>query len=122
MAYEVPGRTVTKLAAADLRSHQYRFMVLNSSGRAAVPGAGNRVFGVLQNAPNSGEAATIMEEGISKVVASAAIAAGAAVATTNDGRAVTAATGNNVAGQAQTAAGGAGEIIAVQIQVGGIVP
>lgn len=121
MAYEVPGRTVTKLAAADLSASQYRFVVLNGSGRAAVPAAGARAFGVLQNAPASGAAATIMEEGISKVAAAAAIAAGALVATAADGRAVTAVTGNVVLGLAQTAAGGAGELIAVQLQTGGVV-
>lgn len=120
MAYEVPGRQVTKLAAADLRTSQYRFVVLNGSGRAALPALGARAVGVLQNMPNNGEAATIMEEGISKVVAAAAIAAGANVTTAADGRAAVPAVGNAILGIAQTAAGGAGEIISVQLQTGGV--
>ena len=120
MAYEIPGHTNTLLAAADLSSSQYRFVAENSSGRAAVPSAGVQCIGVLQNAPASGRAGTIMVDGVSKVEASAAITAGDKVACTANGRAATVTTGQYILGIARTTAGGAGEYIAVQLLPGGI--
>lgn len=116
MAYEVPGHQNTLLAAADLRSSQFRAVVVNSSGRAALAGAAARDVGILQNTPNIGEAGTIMWDGVSKVVAAAAIAAGALVATNASGQALTATTTQPSFGVARTAAGGANEVIAVQLQ------
>ena len=115
MAYEIPGLLNTLLAAADLRSSQYRAVVVNSSGRAALAGAAARDVGILQNSPNTGEAGTVMWDGVSKVVAAAAITAGALVATNASGQVITATTGQASCGVARTAAGGANEIISVQL-------
>jgi len=61
-------------AAEDLSSYQYHFVVLNSSGKIALMDAiGDYPIGVLQNAPESGEAAVVRYAGVSKVVANAAI-------------------------------------------------
>jgi len=54
-------------AAEDLSNDQYRIMVL-SSGKVQRPNAaGDIPLGVLQNAPGSGEAASVRLIGISKI-------------------------------------------------------
>jgi len=64
-------------AAEDLSSDQYRFVVLNSSGNVRRPDSAVEVaLGVLQNAPESGQAAEVMIIGKSKVVANAALTIG----------------------------------------------
>jgi hypothetical protein len=64
-------------AAEDLSDDQYRFIVLNSEGKARRPDSADEVsFGVLQNAPGSGAAALIRLDGISKLVVNAAVAVG----------------------------------------------
>jgi hypothetical protein len=117
-------------AAADLRTNQYNFVKLDANGNVVLASAaGEKVLGVLQNKPNTGETAVVRVIGVSKVVASAAIAAGDYIATTAAGLGKTAsrlaqATGNasNVIGMALRAAGGANVIIAVDIQRTGIWP
>jgi hypothetical protein len=118
MAYEVPGRVVSKITAASFASGQYRACVLNSSGLAAVPANGAAIYGVVQNDPASGESAAVMIDGVTKWEAGAAIAAGANVATENDGRCITAAAGDVVCGIAEVAAGAAGVYIAVKLDRG----
>lgn len=64
-------------AAEDLSDDQYKFVVLNSSGQVRRPDSASEVaLGVLQNAPESGEAAVVRVIGISKVQANAAIGIG----------------------------------------------
>jgi len=64
-------------AAEDLSNDQYRFMVLNSSGKVRRPDSKDEVpIGILQNAPASGEAAIVMIIGKSKLVANAALTVG----------------------------------------------
>lgn len=115
MSFEIPLFKYPLQAAADLSTHQFKAVVIDGNGRVNLAGTqGLPIAGILQNKPNAlGVACEIMQLGISKMVASAAIAAGARVATTNVGTAVTAATGNVVIGQAIEAAGAAGNIIAV---------
>jgi len=77
-------------------------------------GAGVVVVGVLQSDPAAlGREAAIMANGISKVVAGAAVAAGSQVTPDANGEAVVAATTNFVAGVALEAAANQGELIAV---------
>jgi hypothetical protein len=121
MAVSNPGKVVSKITAASFAAGQYRACVLNSSGLAAVPANGAAIYGVVQNDPLSGESAAIMLDGETKWEAGAAIAAGANVATENDGRCITAATGDVVAGIALTAAGAAGVYITVKLDRGGVV-
>lgn len=115
MATQVPSGLTTKLAAASYASGQYRACVLDSNGQAAVPAAGARVYGIVQNKPTIGQAAAIACRGKAKWEASAAIAAGANVSTANDGRARTAVTGDVIAGIAENAAAGAGIYIEVNL-------
>lgn len=84
MATENKVLDVSKAAAEDLSSYQYHIVVLDATaGTVRLPNAATDVpFGILQNAPASGEAAVVRPigcGGISKVVANAALAIGAFV-------------------------------------------
>jgi hypothetical protein len=90
VAYEVPGFKIPALlAAADLRTHQYKLVNLNASGQVALAGSGTRAIGVLQNKPNTGEVCEIIHDGISKVVLGATVTAGDEVMSDASARAIT---------------------------------
>jgi hypothetical protein len=132
MAYEVPGFTFTLIgdgtvlnpvsagASAEgiFYGQQFRFVDVTGAGTCGMPTASGRQVGVCQNKPRpgSGDPATIMNSGISMVMASAAITAGADVTTDGTGQAVTAVATNLVSGVALEAASGAGIIIAVLLR------
>jgi hypothetical protein len=85
MAIEKLGTLVSHPAYADLRTHQYKVVVLKSDGTVGLPLTAITAipYGILQNAPNVGEEAVIAPigcGGISKAVANDAIARGAIVA------------------------------------------
>ncbi len=64
-------------AAEDLSDDQYHFVVLNSSGKVRRPDAAGEIAeGILQNAPESGQAAQVRVIGDSKLVANAALGIG----------------------------------------------
>lgn len=122
MSYEIPGFKFSQEASADLSAKQFHFLTAPDANKRTtfVGTQGAMSIGVLQNKPSAaGQAAEVMQNGISKVVAHAAVAAGAAVASSNTGRAITAATGNRVLGVAMEAAANAGEVIAVLLTGGG---
>src|SRR5262245_57389987 len=92
----------------------YRFMVYSGSASSidGVPtvtraaSAGVECLGALQDKPKATETASVQIGGLAKVEAGAAISTiGAYVATDNQGRAVTATTGQRVLGEAFSAAG-----------------
>jgi len=119
MAYDITGGSIsiTLEAAADLSSSQYRFVTLDANGKAAVCGTNSKPIGVLQNKPTSGEAATVMVAGITKLEVSEAVDEGdilGATDTTGKGNGEPAAD-EYVAGQAITAGGGDGEIITAAV-------
>lgn len=118
MAFEKTGETLPGIeASGDLSGSQFRFVTVDSSGEAAVAGAGVSVAGVLQNKPDAqGKACTIWGPGtVSKVVAGAAVAAGADVTSDATGRGITSASGNYIHGKALRAAANAGELFSVWI-------
>ena len=85
MAIEKLGILVSHPAYADLRTHQYKVLVMKNDGTVGLPLTAITAipYGILQNAPNIGEAAVIAPlgcGGISKAVANAALATGAIVA------------------------------------------
>ncbi len=85
MAIEKLGLLVSHPAFADLRTHQYKVVVLKSDGTVGLPLTAITAipYGILQNAPNIGEEAVVAPiggGGISKAVANAALARGAIVA------------------------------------------
>lgn len=92
---------------------QYRFVKVTGARQAGLCTAATDVGQfILQNKPQQpGAAATVAIGGVSNVVSSAAISAGALVASTANGRAVTDAT--NGKWQALEAAAGADELIPV---------
>lgn len=121
MAFEyVDSQSKISLAAgADLSAKQYTFVKMSGTGVVGAAAATDVPVGVLQNAPTSGKTAEVSVDGIVKLKASAAIAAGALVGTTSTGLAVAVVAGTDttkyVLGQAITAAGAANDIIAVAI-------
>jgi hypothetical protein len=77
MATENAVLDMSFVAAEDLSSDQYKFVVLNSSRQVRRPdAAGEIALGILQNAPASGEAASVRVIGTSKLTANAALAVG----------------------------------------------
>lgn len=117
MAIEIPGFSMSLEASADLSAFQHHFVEVDSNGQLTISNsAGESVFGVLQNDPDAeGVAGSVMKTGVSKVVAGAAIAAGALVQTNASGRAITAASGDFVVGRTIDAVGADGEVVSVAL-------
>ena len=109
----------TGVAGEDLSSSRYLIVQLDASGNIEIgEGGTDLLVGVLQNKPESGEAALYRFAGTTKVVASAAIAIGANVTSASDGEAVTTTTDKDVVvGRALEAAGAAGDIIEIQLGI-----
>ena len=109
----------TGVAGEDLSAKRYYIVQQDASGNIEVgEGATDLLVGVLQNKPESGKAALYRFLGTTKVVASAAIAIGALVTTTNAGKAVTTTTDKDVViGRALEAAGADGDIIEIQLSI-----
>ena len=76
MAYEIRVFDFTLIASADLTDEQYHFVSVNTDGYIALTGAGDRAVGVLQNDADDGEASSVRQLGISKLVAGGTIDAG----------------------------------------------
>ena len=113
MATENPVWEVGNLtAAADLRTKQYCFVKITAAKAVNVATAkGEGVLGVLQNKPNSGEAAEVMIIGRTKCIAGAAITAGAKVITDANAKGIaTDAADQYINGWAEDAPAGANEI------------
>lgn len=102
-------------AAADLSAGQYRFVELTAAQTVNVCGAITDIaIGVLQNDPDAaGKPAVVALSGTTKVVAGAAIAAGARVAPTAAGKAQTAASTQYPRAIALDAAAADGDVIEV---------
>lgn len=118
MAFSNDLKTITMDADADLSVHQYNIMRATSARGVNVASINTAVeiFGVLQNAPESGESATVGVGGFSKVRAGAAITANKMVTCNASGRAVTLPSSGVMAiGRALEAAGADGDIITVQL-------
>lgn len=123
MAFEIPGPAFPIEASTDLSSNQFNAVVVNGSGQLAVAGAGVAIDGVLQDDPDlQGRSGAVVDRGISKVVAGAAVAQGALVMSNGSGRAITATSGNFVIGRALEAAGSDGEVISVHLGLNHILP
>ncbi len=111
-------------AGADFSENgQFRFVSI-ASGVLQLTGDGALADGVLQNDPALGESGFVapLNGSISKMEAGAAVTAGDEVGSDSTGRAVTAASADEINGHAIDAAGAAGEIIRVLINRRGIAP
>lgn len=89
MAFENPVLIDgTRKAGASLASSQFKFVKLNTSGEVIVCAAVTDVpYGVLQNAPASGEVAEVCVIGITKVQGDADLAKADLIGTSADGQA-----------------------------------
>jgi hypothetical protein len=117
MAYEQTLRTIGAPASADLSASQFCFVVVNASGRLALPAAGSHAEGILQDKPNgAGVYGDVGILGVSKVLVGAGgVTAGDLLASDANGKAVTATAGNFVLGRA-LATGAAGTYVPALIQ------
>ena len=77
------------------------------------------VVGVLCNRPKAGRAASLAIDGVKKVVAGAAVTRGVSVTTDTTGRAIAAGAAATSFGVALEAAGAAGDLIRVELTIGG---
>ena len=120
-----PGMQTTFDAAADLSTHQYKFVIGaaaaagSQDARVTVAGANGRAIGVLQNKPNAANlAAVVMVSGASKLVVDGTVAIGVGVPLKADasGRGVVAGTDKDkVCAIALEASSAANDIIEVLI-------
>jgi len=77
------------LAAADLSSYQYHFVVISDTRTVALAGDNGVVYGILQNDPDAaGKPAEVMVYGISNVVAGDTIDAGERLGSDASGHAI----------------------------------
>lgn len=119
MAYEKPVFMHSREAGADLSGAQYKFVKLSGQTVVICAAATDVPYGVLQNAPLSGEQAEVMLVGISKVEADAAIAVDDLIGTSADGQADPKVPGTDtteyVVGRALDVVSNAGEIFSAAI-------
>jgi hypothetical protein len=89
MAYEGPMTLIPGLtASADLSAKQYYFVKVSGDKTVTVCAATtDKPIGILQNDPESGEAAVVASGGVSKVSGDADLTAGNSVGTSADGQA-----------------------------------
>lgn len=116
MAVNNNQKCVTLEAGADLSTKQYYFVSIAADGQVDPTGDGLSAVGVLQNDPSAaGRAAEVCIGGMTKVEAGGTVAAGAAVASSATGTAVTAGTGDVILGTAVDG-GASGSIISIIFQ------
>lgn len=115
--------TIVGECAAAISGKEYLAAKFDSNGKIAVCStAGEKAIGLIpaeEGTHAAGDSITVQVKDIGLMVASAAIAAGAAVTTTNAGKAVAvSAAGQFILGYALRAATAAGQVIPVQIAKG----
>jgi len=116
MAFSENVQTRTEITSAAVA--QFKFLV-QASGLVAQSGtAGVRVEGVSLTDAASGKAVTLAYQGRVPVVAAGTIAKGALVATNNAGNALTATTGQIIAGVAREAAV-SGQVMTIDLRLDG---
>lgn len=86
MSYGNYSETLTFKAGSDMRQDQFKIVELTGNAHEVDLGSvGDVPVGVLQNVPNSGEAATVILMGISKCIAGGTVNAGQKVSTAATG-------------------------------------
>ena len=115
MATEQNGfKLGSEVAAADLSGSQFRAVRVTSTG-INLPAAGGAIDGFLQNKPESGKVCSVAVDGVSKCVASAALAKGAEVSVDATGKVQAAASGHYIVGKLLEASSADGDIVSVLI-------
>jgi hypothetical protein len=112
MAIQEAVISITLPAAADLRTHQYKFVEVTSTGAVGLVADDGHADGVLLNDPNTGEAAVVGIAGVLKVKCGAVVTRGANVASGANGAAKNTDTGAAVNGTALET-GADGRIISI---------
>lgn len=109
----------TGVAGESLASAQYHIVQLDAAGAIEIgEGATDKLVGVLQNKPASGEAAIYRFLGTSKVVAGGVVTLGDWVTSKSDGRALTTTTDLDVIiGRALETSAADGDVIEVQLGI-----
>lgn len=120
MATQLPNNLKTYKTVTDLSAKQYLCMKLSAADTVDTTAAiTDPAVGVLQNDPVGTAAvpqdAVIADQGTTKVIAGAAIAAGAKVAPMANGKVQTAVSTQHPLGQALSAAGADGELIEIRL-------
>lgn len=119
MAVTESRDTRTFIAGESLATSQFKFVTLESDGQVDLAdAAGERCLGIVENDPASGEAATVVMSGKTRIVCGGTVAAGAQLQTDASGTAITAASGDVSMGYALEA-GVAGQVIAMELIQGG---
>lgn len=112
MAFEGPQiKSPGLTASADLSTHQYKFVKLSGEKTVTVCSAATDLpFGVLQNAPTSGQEAEVTSIGVTKLIGTADLNFGDRIGTSSGGHAVakSAGTVDYIVGEVINGNGGAG--------------
>jgi hypothetical protein len=87
MAIQEAVISITLPSAADLRTHQYKFVEVTSAGEVNLVADDGHADGVLLNAPNTGEAAIVGISGVLKVKCGAVVTRGGDVSSGANGAA-----------------------------------
>ena len=119
MSQSVNATERTGVAGESLLTKKYYIVQLDASGNIEVAeGATDLIVGVLQNKPDTGEAAVYRFGGTTKVVAAGVIAIGDWVTTDSAGKGVATTTDGNITiGRALSAGAVDGDIIEVQMSI-----
>lgn len=111
MAKANPKGIISIAATADLSGSQYCAVTL----AGALPAAGAKVAGILQNNPKNGQTASVATEFLSKAKAGGVIAKDADLTVDNTGKLVTAATAGHLIVAKAMEAAVAGDVFQVMI-------
>lgn len=115
--------TITAEAGQDLSAKQYYFVSVAADGQVDPTGDGARVDGVLYHpASAAGQPVAMAIAGKARVKAGGNISVGDLVASDTNGKVVTAAQNDEIAGLAMTASTGDGQIIDVLLKLSGRAP
>ena len=116
--FENPILVTSLPAGADLSSSQY-LVLTNNAGNAELAGVADIPYGILQNKPDADGTASLMQVGISRAIAGAAIALNAAVASDANGKLRTAVAGDTPCGRALESASADGDVICILLNIAG---
>lgn len=125
MSYEIPGFTRSYEATVDLSGSFLKFVKLTGAVLTAVAAATDGAVGVLQNKPNSvatifvgggNSSGTVMVDGVSRVVAGKALAAGVPVYLDASGRVTDVVVAGKSVGVTESACAAADELVSVLLK------
>lgn len=108
----------TGVAGESLLTKKYYIVQLNATGGIEVAeGATDLIVGVLQNKPDTGEAAVVRFGGTTKVICGDTVAIGDWLTTDSSGKAIATTTDGNIVIGRALYAGGADDIVEVQMSI-----